>query len=303
MAYDPDRRRLVLFGGAAMDGPERLDDLWEYDGAAGTWTARPRGQAPWPPSLYGHQMVYDPGRRRMVIPGGATTFGHVSETWELAADTGAWALRAATGTRPMNVSAYALAFDAGRAKVVMFGGWNNDAGSSSADLWEWDGASGTWTPRRRPDGAPWPAPRSNAVLAYDPARAGIVMFGGIDNQGRCFDDTWLLQDGRWTSLPRPATAPTGRSNHAMAFETGTARGYVFGGACQGMPIDELWTWSTGGNQWQRVARAPGAPWPAARASFTFVFDEARGRAVLFGGMTLVPDGAQNARQLWEYVVR
>jgi len=49
---------------------------------------------------------------------------------------------------------FAMAYDSGRGKIVLFGGY---AGSAVlGDTWEWDGASGTWDTRHPGGSKPSP---------------------------------------------------------------------------------------------------------------------------------------------------
>jgi hypothetical protein len=84
-------------------------------------------------------------------------------------------------------SQHALAYDAARQRVVLFGGWNT---GYLFDTWEWDG--GTWS-QRSPSASP--SARFGHALAYDVARQRVVLFGGQGPTGH-LSDTW---------------APTGRS--------------------------------------------------------------------------------------------
>jgi hypothetical protein len=70
-----------------------------------------------------------------------------------------------------------MAYDAARARVVLFGG------SAGADeTWEWDGTN--WTERRP---AEKPLPRGSHAMTFDSARNRVVLFGG-DPGSR--SDTW-----------------------------------------------------------------------------------------------------------------
>lgn len=80
MAYDPDRKRIVLFGG--FDGTY-LDDTWEYDGIA--WMKR---EVKGPDARGGKPgMVYDKKNKRMVLFGGGVGGGTdlvpkaMNDTW------------------------------------------------------------------------------------------------------------------------------------------------------------------------------------------------------------------------------
>lgn len=64
MAYDPVRRRVVLFGGFWRNGP--LDDTWEWDGHH--WVERTGDRGP--PGRMSHQLLYDRVGQRIVLIGG-----------------------------------------------------------------------------------------------------------------------------------------------------------------------------------------------------------------------------------------
>lgn len=77
LAYDSERRRLVMFGGFG------LRDTWEWDGAR--WELR--APATSPPARSGAAMAYDPLGHRVVMFGGRTNL--ISTNSEIA-DTWAW---------------------------------------------------------------------------------------------------------------------------------------------------------------------------------------------------------------------
>jgi hypothetical protein len=83
----------------------------------------------------------------------------------------AWTLESTGGPSPRY--GQAMAYDAARGRVVLFGGSSGLSGEL-ADTWEWDGANWTLV------NAPGPWPRLVHTMAYDAARARIVLFGGWD---------------------------------------------------------------------------------------------------------------------------
>jgi hypothetical protein len=84
MAYDPNRRAMIRFGG--WDGAGRAGGTWRYDAAG--WT-RLDATGPSPRNHTG--MVYDPLRETIVLFGGHDGPRVLGETWEW--DGGAWAQR------------------------------------------------------------------------------------------------------------------------------------------------------------------------------------------------------------------
>ncbi|HEY6460837.1 MAG TPA: hypothetical protein VIY73_11825, partial [Polyangiaceae bacterium] len=79
MAFDTTSNRTVLFGGSdGMGGPARLDDTWQWDGAA--WSGITAATAPSARDQAG--AVYDAKRARVVVFGGEVAGAPVAETWE-----------------------------------------------------------------------------------------------------------------------------------------------------------------------------------------------------------------------------
>jgi hypothetical protein len=166
MAYDAARQRVVLFGGFSQySGHHNLSDTWEWDGS--TWSQRSPVTSP---SARGeHAMAYDAARQRIVLFGGVFDDGTVSgsslsETWEW--DGSAWSQRS-PATSPSARSGHAMAYDAARQRIVIFGG------RGPADTWEWDGS--TWS-QRMPVTSP---PPGGGAMAYDEARQRLTLFNGL----------------------------------------------------------------------------------------------------------------------------
>jgi hypothetical protein len=126
MAYDAQRNRVVLFGGAAG---AVLGDTWEFDGT--DWAHR---QVTGPPARYGHGMAYDRARSVTVLFGGQTGVnygqGVLGDTWEW--NGSAWMQRFATGPVPRSFTK--IVYDADHQRTVAFGGYNGS--QFIADTWE-----------------------------------------------------------------------------------------------------------------------------------------------------------------------
>jgi hypothetical protein len=78
MAYNSDRQRVVLFGGASKDNP-LLTETWEWDGS--TWSQLHTATSP--PGRQDTAMSYDMARKRMVLYGGSGSILDVQRTWLL----------------------------------------------------------------------------------------------------------------------------------------------------------------------------------------------------------------------------
>ncbi|RMG13246.1 MAG: hypothetical protein D6731_12585 [Planctomycetota bacterium] len=202
---------------------------------------------------------------------------------------GAWQQRR-PAAEPSPRRAHALAYDAARRRVVLFGG-ENAADQDLGDTWEWDGAN--WV-RCAPTRSP--PPRSWHAMAYDAARRRVVLFGGAQGEARDLDDTWTWNGREWRQVP--VEGPPSRHDHAMTYDAARQRVILFGGlSLRGKPPLRGDTWSFDGSAWRRE-EPPTSPPPLAAARLAA--DPERRTVVLFGG--LAGDGSVSDRTFeWDGV--
>jgi len=188
MSYDSVRAKTIVYGGN-LAGNGTGFDTWEYDGAAAVWTQRIISNNPGP--RIAHSMTFDPIRGRTVLVGGQ--FGsNFSDTWEYNSGIAEWVRRATTG--PTGIAYSAVAFDAGRQRVVSYGGHGIGDGVVGGTF-EWDGNAGAWIDAGIAD----PGSRSRHKLAYDSARQKLVTFGGVNPSFVAQGSTWELSCGQVVS--------------------------------------------------------------------------------------------------------
>ena len=271
MAFDAARQQIVLFGGSLSGAT--VGDTWVWDGF--DWSERTPATVP--PARTQATIAYDAARGVTVMfggcqfdVGGGACFSPLSDTWEW--DGTDWTQRA-PATVPPARAGHAMAYDAIRGKVVMFGGASS-APVALSDTWEWDGTD--WTPRT-PSASP-PA-RSGAAMAFDAARGTTTMFGGCTqlSSTACAtlaSDTWTWDGSSWTERVT-GTRPTPRMEGALAFDP-TRQTIVLVDGLGG--VDD--TWEFDGATWTLRA-SPSAP--PARFETALAYDSRRGVAVLFGG--------------------
>ena len=139
MAYDVDRRRVVLFGGSG--GPNA--ETWEWDG-----TSWDRVMAPTSPR-FNPAMAYDTASKRILRFGGWNGHAREGDTWLYEGQR--WKPARVMGPAPRNHTS--LTYDESRGVFVLFGG--HDGELVFGDTWEW--RAGSWSriaaeePRRRID--------------------------------------------------------------------------------------------------------------------------------------------------------
>ncbi len=189
----------------------------------------------------------------------------------VAAQSVTWTQKFPTTTPSPPRFSHAMAYDAARDQVVLFGGNKDPANQFFDETWVWDGL--TWT-QKFP--ATSPSERQNHVMAYDAARGQVVLFGGYDTQS--LGDTWVWDGSNWTRKT-PATSPTSRHYHAMAYDAVRGEVVLFGGAStQSGIFGDTWVWD--GTNWTQ--RTP-ATSPSTRYGHAMAYDATRGEVVLFGG--------------------
>jgi len=118
LAYDPVRKKVVLFGAKVYNQPA---ELWEFDGQK--WEQVSVGDIG---MTTGHEMVYSQVHEMVIVNGHTGTFGWNGKTMIKIADPGP------TGSHT------ALGYDPKRKVVVAYGGFGNNR-SISAALWELKG--------------------------------------------------------------------------------------------------------------------------------------------------------------------
>lgn len=265
MATDLANGQVVLFGGYV--GASYLGDTWLYDGT--DW-AQFAGTSP--PARMRCAMAYDESRAAVVMYGGINGVGTnnwLAGTWELA--NGAWTQRPSSLFPPRRFG-HAMAYDALRQRVVMFGGRTNAGTIFLQDTWEWDGTG--WTPFT-PVHAP--SNRMGHSLAFDPNLGQVVLFGGLQLGGPFVGDTWTWNGTDWTQLS-PASSPSPRGDHTMATDRARGRIVLFGGYDGSGDLTDTWEWH--GGTWHAVT----APTQPGVLALTAMATGPTGRhVVMFGG--------------------
>ena len=166
-----------------------------------------------------------------------------------------------------------FAFDEARNVSVLFGGWQQFGSPLLGDTWELTG--GDWLVKSWPTS---PTARQAAMMAADPDRGGLLLFGGTFGGGTWSNETWRYDESGWHLLT-PALSPPARYAGSLAWDPVGHRLLLVGGYGAAGILGDAWSWD--GTNWTPLASgAPGARFGAAAASA-----RPPDRMVLWGGTT------------------
>lgn len=303
MAYDSDRKVMVMYGGqGAVAGPF-FNDTWEWDPARVSWTQR-ANTGPDAGTRSGHALAYDPGTKKVLMFSGwqpSASF-YINGQWEWDPIGSAWVQRPNVTPQPTARHDHAMVYNPDRQRIVMFGGYDATTFRRN-DLWEWNGATGTWedcTPTTTK-----PAPRFGQSLAYDSVRQKVIMRGGNTGTGTAVG-AWTNETWEWTAGPGPAcntgswavdtttgTAPSNYSNAGfdhIIYDTSRSKTvlYEYGYANVVYELDPVTpTWTSIPFTKSDTANIPPYSYN------TFVYDPVHANSVAFGGTGFL-------RALWNY---
>jgi len=274
MVWDPDRQKVLLFGGYDETGT-RKNDLWAWDGTATTWTpVTQTGMIPAP--RYGHRMAYDVARKKVVLHSGNTGTGtgnFVSDTYELDT-TGAWTKVNTTGSTIYGANGWDnITYDAGRSRVLCYsGGWQY--------MYDLDSVTPNWTLLTTTKADVNAAPAQNfAGMVYDISRSMSVVFAG---QG--IRTLWDFNgaDFSWTNRSNPVNGPLERANPTLAYDSMRSKMMLFGGkTSDGVFHQDMFEWSHSDATF--INRTTAATKPPGRSQSAMAYDSKRDRILMYGG--------------------
>lgn len=252
-----------------------------------SWT--PMTARPSPPPLSHAAAAYDSDNNTLVLFGGLTASGAVSDDTWVWNGTG-WADYPGSQVEaPPARDMAAMSFDPKLHQLILFGGLGADH-QGYGDTWAWNGLS--WYQEVSPI---TPAPRYGASIAYD-GLGNLVLFGGATNSAwmssgsssssststasgavEYLGDTWLWTSTGW--IRSSTSGPPARSGAAMALDPSSDQVVLFSGSSTSL-LTDTWVWK--GSRWAKMA--PAASPPARTYAIAEPQPPARGVA-LFGGVS------------------
>ncbi len=201
----------------------------------------------------------------------------------------------------------AEAYDPDGHEVVLFGGYGDSPGGTLAFLGDtWTYADDRWTELANAttcSPSTCPSARAGAMLAYDPVKHALVLFGGYITVPAlprprviAYNDTWAFANGTWTNLSGLlGAAPSPRFSAAMAYDPSDDDVVLFGGENSATnALGDTWTFAAG---WANLTGSLGgatgyetgeAPEPREGAA---VATSPSGYVLLFGGADSQEEGA------------
>lgn len=204
-----------------------------------------------------------------------------------------------------------LVYDCNKNEIIMFGGILRTSAPSmknwpsTNEMWEWDGA--TWM-QLTPDILP--EPRRSAGMVYDSETKKIILFGGFNSptldptpyEKIVYNDTWEWDGENWINvIPNglaPPFTPDKKWGHCMVYDKTRKKTVLFGGynAYQSPSLfDETWEYDSNTHTWTKIQLLTH---PERRRYASMVFDENRGKIVLFAGLQTTKTSAFN--DTWVY---
>ncbi len=171
-------------------------------------------------------------------------------------------------------SGHSFVYDRENSRALLLFGYFGKDLPAQPEIWSWDGAR--WSVIDRTG----PGFRTMAGVAVDDAGGKLMLFGGAGPAYQTrFGDTWTWSQGRWTQLVLSGPGPT--DHHAVVYDSARRSLLSFGGndPSGGWRAE---TWLLDSTGWRRAADAATSPPP--RAHHAMVYDDRRGRVVLFGGL-------------------
>ncbi|MGE3172246.1 MAG: hypothetical protein AB7O97_06430 [Planctomycetota bacterium] len=259
-AYDATRARLVLL---------HLDRTLEYDGTRWLSIAVPHR----PPARLSPALASLGDGRTLLFGGEDPTSQYYppyfDDTWVY--DGSDWS-PVATAVAPEARGSHRMAYDAGRDRVVLYGGVTVD-GAAPPIAWEFH--RGAWHAVPQAEGPP-----GASQMVYAWGRGGVeVVLDRPDDE----PEVWRFDGGAWTR-DREADFPSARNGHSMVFDPVRRTTWLVGGFSSAT-LDYTWfgdTWAFARGRWWPVQTSG---LPGGRRGAGAAFDPTTGNTILFGGMT------------------
>lgn len=230
-----------------------------------------RGDGPW--GRWGYMVAAIAPDEAVIVGGtdageGNTVF---EDAWRVRVLDGALEATSIATSGPGPRYCGCMAYDAGRDRLIVYGGRTIETPALPPGTWELDLASGTWTEVATANQL---TGTLGCAMAHHTATGNTYMFGGAE-LGAAVDQTWRYDPTAGTWIEIDASGPVARYDGAF-FETHDGEAlYLFGGSYGAMGsafYADLWRFDPMSETWTEIALPAG---PEGRRTPWVVRDPAR----------------------------
>ena len=283
--------RVYLFGGRSAGIP--LNDLWEFNVDEPAWTQVEPG-GPSPPARFGHNAVFDPRDRRMLVFGGQAGEAFFNDLWAFTSEGNAWAEITPAGPRPGPRQGACAVLDTEAGRLYVTHGLTTEGYLD--DTWALDLTSATWEDLSPSAGRPPKRCFSRAV--WDSPSGRLLLYAGETSDKPFLGDLWAFDpvSRAWEELPPGAHSPPLRSQYGAVGLPDRGWMLIHGGVGEGGNLSDLWFYVPSAKGWGSIA--PYGKTPGDRRSHDLAFVPHRLSVILFGGMKGEQE-VQEVQEVWE----
>ncbi len=265
--------------------------LTPSSGSPGFPSEREYAAMAWDPAA-GYVLLF--GGSNITNPESASGIPNLADTW--AFSNGAWT-QLFPSASPLATDFAGMAYDANMSAVILFGGQNERSDGPVPVNYTWEFAAGQWVNVTTPAA---PSPRLSPALAEDPARGGVVLFGGSQNYPYTEvseSDTWVFANGTWTNVTvKVGPSPPARVLAGLTYDPKESGDLLFGGWSDlGGTVALNDTWILGPIGWANVTARVAPP---AAGGFGLSYLSESGTAILYGGST--PSLGHDYNETWSF---
>ena len=284
--YDSINSRMLVFGGRGDAGI--TNDLWALNLRDLSWqNITPNGSAP--AARFGHDAIFDPNRRRMVIYAGQGS-KFFNDTWALDISTNTWQDISPTNEkeRPQVRYGSIMVYDSKEQRGLSFAGFTDQGRFDDTQAFML--SEMIWKDISPANNGARPQRRCLHTGVYDSRGHRLVIFGG--QSSGALGDTWLfdLNENAWHEV-QGEKSPDKRFFAASVYDPMKNQMILFGGSGSER-FDDAWVLDLNTSKWSLLA-LDGTK-PSARHSHSMIFIESERRALIFGG-----NGPSSLNDTWE----
>ena len=289
LVADAEGKRAFLHGGRDSSG--QRDDLWTLEVDTATWRRVQPSGAP-PAARFGHNLVYDAPRERLVLFGGQAGATFFADSWAYDIRANGWTQLLKDGAGPrMRYGAGGTLEPGGQALLVTHGFTNQ---GRFDDTWRHVlGGPAAWS-ELSPASGERPLRRCLLRTVDDPQRGRVLLFGGQSNEQPFMDDLWTFEvtARRWQRLAA-TSAPSPRNLYSWVRREDAPAAVLFGGQTREGPANDVLVLDLATGRWQSIT--PEGAAPPARAAHDAAWLSARRSMLVVGGTGT----AGNVDDVWE----